>query len=64
MKKKNQPKNTYIILVPSQRYHDFGHLLQNPNVLKILLGFSNHAQRFTPPYHMDVDNLLDCLNFG
>ena len=22
------------------------------------LGFSNHAQRFTPPYYLDVDNPL------
>ena len=49
-------KSTYIILVPSQRYQDFWQLLQNPKVPKIVLGFSNHAQRFTPPYYLDVDN--------
>ena len=42
-------KSTYIILVPRQRYQDFWQLLQNPNV-------SNHAQRFTPPYYLDVNN--------
>ena len=46
----------YIILVPSQRYQDFWQLLKNPKVPKIVLGFSNHAQRFTPSYYLDVDN--------
>ena len=49
-------KSTYIILVPSQRYQDFWQLLQNQKVPKIVLGFSNHAQRFTQPYYLDVDN--------
>ena len=31
-------------------------LLQNPKVPKIVLGLSNHAKRFTPPYYLDVDN--------
>ena len=51
-------KFSYIILVSSQRYQDFRQLLQNPKVPKIVLGFSNHAQRFTPPYYLDVDNPL------
>ena len=51
-------KSTYIILVPSQRYQDFCQLLQNAKVNKIVLGFSNHAQRFTPHYYLDVDNPL------
>ena len=49
-------KSTYIILVPSQRYQDFWQLLQNQKVPKIVLGFSNHTQRFTSPYYLDVDN--------
>ena len=49
-------KSTYIILVPSQSYQDFWLLLQNTKVPKIVLGFSNHAQRFTPPYYLNVDN--------
>ena len=51
-------KTTYIILVSSQRYQDFWQLLQNPKVPKIVLGFSNHAHRFTSPYCLDVDNPL------
>ena len=52
-------KSTYIILVPSQRYQDFRQLLQNPKVPQIVLGFSIHAQKFTPPYYLDVDNPFD-----
>ena len=44
------------ILVPGQRYKDCRHLLQNPKVSKNGLRFNNHAQRSTPPYHLDVDN--------
>ena len=54
-------KSTYIILVPSETYKDFWQLLLNPKVPMIVLGFSNHAQRFTPPYYLDVDNPL--VNF-
>ena len=43
-------------LIPSPSYQDFWQLLQNPKVPKIVLGLSNHAQRFTPPYYLDVDN--------
>ena len=46
-------------LIPSPRYQDFWQLLQNPKVLKIVLGLSNHAQRFTPPYYLDVENPLN-----
>ena len=36
------------ILVPSQRHQDSRHLLQNPKVPRNVMGFSNHAQTFTP----------------
>ena len=29
---------------------------KNPKFPKNVLGFSNHAQRFIPPYYLDVDN--------
>ena len=57
-------KSTYFILVPSQRYQDFWQLLQNQKVPKIVLGFSNHAQRFTPPYYLNVDNPLEKKNLA
>ena len=58
-------KSTYIILVPSQTYTDFWQLLKNPKVPEIVLGFSNHAQRFTQPYYLDVDNpLIQSLFWG
>ena len=31
---------------------------KNPKVPKIVLGFINQPQRFTPPYYLDVDNPL------
>ena len=34
------------------------HLLQNPKVPKNVIGFNNHAERSTPPYHLDIDNPL------
>ena len=34
--------------VPSQRYKDSRHLLQNPTVPNYLMNFSNRTQRFTP----------------
>ena len=43
------------ILVPSQRYQDSRHLLQNPTVSKYVMGFSNRTQRFTGPNYLDVD---------
>ena len=55
-------RKKYIVLAPSQRYPDFWQLLDNTKIVKILLGFSNHAHRFTLPYYLDVDNpLLYCL---
>ena len=41
-------KNINNILVPSQRYQDSRHLLQNPKVPRNVMGFSNRAQTFTP----------------
>ena len=46
------------ILVPGRRYQDSRHLLQNPKVSKIVMGFNNHAERSTPPYYLDADNPL------
>ena len=54
---KNICKNsTHIILVLSPRYQDFGQHLLNPKIFKKVLGFSIHAQRFTPLYYLDVGN--------
>ena len=48
-------------LVPSQRYQDSRHLLQNPAVPKYVIGFSNCAQRFTGSNYLDEDSpLLIC----
>ena len=44
------------ILVPGRRYQDSKHLLQNAKVSKNVMGFNNQAQRYTPPYYLDVDN--------
>ena len=44
------------ILVPGRRYQDSRSLLKNPKVSKNVMGFNNHTQRTTPPYHLDVDN--------
>ena len=46
------------ILVPDPIYLDSKHLLLNPKVSKIIMGFNIHAQRSTPPYYLDVDNLF------
>ena len=43
-----QKKSIHIILVPSQRYQDSKHLLQNPKVPRSVMGFSNRAKTFTP----------------
>ena len=40
-------KSNNFILVPNQRYLDSS-FLQNPKVCRIVMGFSNHAQTFTP----------------
>ena len=44
------------ILVPSQRYQDSRHLLQNPKFPNYVMGFSNLAQRFTGSNYLDVDS--------
>ena len=49
-------KSMHIILVPSQRYQDSRRLLQNPKVPRSVMGFSNHAQRFTGSNYLDVDS--------
>ena len=49
-------------MVPSQGYPNFWQLLQNPKFLNNILGFSNHAQRFTPPYYLNVDNPFNEYN--
>ena len=45
-------------LVPSQRYQDSRHLLQNPTFPNYIMGFSNRAQRFTGFNYLDVDSPL------
>ena len=55
---KHMPKKHKHILVPSQRYHDSRHLLQNPTVPNFVTGFSNRAQRFTGSNYLDVDSPL------
>ena len=47
------------ILVPSQRYQDSRHLLQNPTYPNYVMGFSNRAQRFTGYNYLDVDSPFD-----
>ena len=61
---KHMPKKHKNILVPSQRYQDSRHFLQNPTVLNYVIGFSNCAQRFTGSNYLDVDSpLRRCLDF-
>ena len=43
------------MLVPSQKYQDSRHLLQNPTVPNHVMGFSNRAQRCTGSNYLDVD---------
>ena len=52
-------KNANIILVPSQRYQDSRHLLQNNKVSRNVMYFSYRAQRFTGSNYLDVDNPLN-----
>ena len=58
-KKKNYKthakKSTIIFFVPSQRYQDYRHLLQNPEVLNYVMGFSNRAQRFNPSQLLELN---------
>ena len=60
-------KSINIILLPTQRYQDSIHLLQNPKVPRNVMGFSNCAHRFTGPNYLDVDSPLNMkskkLNF-
>ena len=46
------------ILVPSLRYQDSRHLLQNPTVLNYVMSFSNRAQRVTRSNYLYVDSPL------
>ena len=48
-----QKKHNHI-LVPSQRYQDSRHLLQNPTFPNYVMGFSNRAERFTGSNYLDV----------
>ena len=54
-KKTLTKKRINIVLVPSQRYQDSRHLLQNPKVPETVMGFNNHTQRFTASNYMDED---------
>ena len=44
---KTHAKKHKHVLVPSERYQDSRHLLQNTKVPKNVMGFSNCAQTFT-----------------
>ena len=57
------PKKHKHILVPSQRYQDSGHLLQNPTVSNYVIGSSNRARRFTASNYLDVDSPLRFVIF-
>ena len=48
-------KSINIVLVPSQRYQDSRHLLQNPKNPRTVIGFNNCAQKFTGSNYLDVD---------
>ena len=50
-------KSMNIMLNPSQRYQGSRHFLQNPKVPRIVMGFSNRAQRFIGSNYLDVDSL-------
>ena len=49
---KTHAKKHNQILVPSQRYQDSRHILQNPKVHRKVIDFSNCAQTFTSPYYL------------
>ena len=49
-------KKAQAILGPSQRYQDTRHLLQNPKVPRIVMGFSNCAQPFNPLNYLCSDS--------
>ena len=54
-KKTFTKKSTSVNLIPSQRFQDSRHIFQNPKVYQSVMGFSNRAQRFNPPYDLEVD---------
>ena len=59
MKKENcktHAVKTQFFFLPIRRYQDSRHLLQNPEVPKNVMGFSNGAQRFIAPNYLDVDS--------
>ena len=51
---KHFQKRHKLIFVPSPRYQDSRHLLQNPTNPKYVVSFSNCAQRFTGSNYLDV----------
>ena len=53
---KTHTKKHNDILVPSQRYQDSRHILQNPTFPNNVIGFSNCAQRFTVSNYLVVDS--------
>ena len=53
---KHMKKRHKHILVPSQRYQDSRHLLQNPTVPNYVMSFIYRAQRFTGSNYLDVDS--------
>ena len=58
---KHMQKPNKHILVPSQRYQDSWHLLQNPKVPRNVMGFSNCAHTFTPLNYLGWDSPFeDC----
>ena len=64
--KKRKCQDTYKkkhnhILVPSQGYQDFKHILLNPTFPNYVMGFSNRAKRFTGSNYLDVDSPLQTI---
>ena len=58
---KHMQKKHNDILVPSQRYQDSRHLLKNPTFPNYVMGFNNHAQRFTGSNYLNVDSPFNIL---
>ena len=52
----DEKKITKHYFVPSQRYQDARHFSQIPKVPRIVIGFSNRAQRFTGSNYLNVDS--------
>ena len=40
-----------------KKYQHFRHLVHNPTVPKNVMGFSNHAERFTGPNYLEVNSV-------